>query len=83
MGLGLLDGGEFLLETVEESGFFGDLIAGLFDQFSRGFIDVVGVHHASVQGIELATNGEDTLFEAGLVFIDHIGRNIEIEFVTD
>lgn len=72
-----------MLEAVEESGFFGDLVASLFDQISGGFVDVIWVHHTSVQGIKFTADGEDAFLEAGLVFIDHVGGDIEIEFVAD
>lgn len=72
-----------MFEAPQESGFFGDLVAGLLDELGGGFVDVVGIHHAGIQGVELAADGEDAFFETGLVFSHHIGGNVEIEFVTD
>jgi len=59
------------------------LVASLFDEFGGGFIDVVRVHHASIQGVEFATDGEDAFLEAGLVFIDDFGGNVEVKLMTD
>lgn len=72
-----------MFEALQEGGFFGDLVAGLLDEFGGGFVDVIRVHHASVQGVEFAADGEDAFLETGLVFSHHIGGNVEIEFVTD
>lgn len=68
-------------EAVDEGGFFLDLFAGLFDEGGGGFVDVVWVHHAGVQGIEFATNGEDALLKVVAVFRDDLGGDIEIEIV--
>lgn len=72
-----------MFEAPQESGFLGDLVAGLFDELGGGFVDVVGVHHASIQGVEFAADGEDAFLETGLVFSHHIGGNVEIELVAD
>lgn len=69
-------------EAVDEGGFFLDLLAGLFDEGGGGFVDVVRVHHAGVQGIEFAADGEDTLLEVVAVFRDNIGGDVEIEVVA-
>lgn len=81
--MGSLDGGKLLFEAPQESGFFGDLVAGLLDELGGGFVDVVGVHHASIQGVKFATDGEDAFLEAGLVFGYNISGDVEIEFVAD
>lgn len=69
-------------EAVDESGFLLDLLAGLFDEGGGGFVDVVRVHHAGVQGIEFAADGEDALLEVVAVFCDNIGGDVEIEVVA-
>ncbi len=77
-----LDGGELELEAVDEGGFFEDLLAGLFDEGGGGFVDVIRVHHAGVQGVKLPPDGENALFEVVAIFRDHFGRNVEIEIVV-
>lgn len=72
-----------MLEAVEESGFLGDLVASLLDELSRGFVDVVRVHHAGVQSVEFAADREDAVFEAGLVLTDDLSGDIEIKLVAD
>lgn len=72
-----------MFEAFEESGFFGDLVAGLFDKFGGSFVDVIGVHHAGVQGVKFTTNREDALLKTGLVFSYNIGGDVEIELVTN
>lgn len=59
------------------------MVASLLDELGGGLIDVIRVHHASVQSVEFATDGEDAVFEAGLVFADNIGGDIEIKLVAD
>ena len=77
-----LDGGELDFEAVDEGGFLLDLLAGLLDEGGGGFVDVVRVHHAGVQGIKLATDGEDALLEVVAVFRDNFGGDVEIEVVV-
>ena len=79
---GELDGGELEFEAVDEGGLFEDLLAGLFDEGGGGFVDVVWVHHAGVQAIEFAADGENAFLEVVAVFRDDFGGNVEVEVVA-
>lgn len=67
----LLDYFEFAFKTINEGGFFGNGVAGLFDEMSWSFIDVTRIKHTRVKCVELVADGENALFEVMAMFRDH------------
>ncbi len=71
-----LDQFEFLFEAVYQGLFFFDLIFGLFDDVSRGFVYLIWIKHAIIKGIELAANREDALGESIAIICYDLGWNV-------
>ncbi len=47
----------------------------------RGFIDVIGIEHASIEAIKFAADSEDALLEFVTIFLDDFWGDIEIDFM--
>ena len=71
-----------LFEAGDEAFFFGDLVAGFFDQLGGGSFDVIRVHHSKIQSIKFAANREDFFGQSVFVLADDFFGDVEIELVV-
>ena len=79
---GFLDESEFGFEAGKGGLFFGELLLGFLDELFGGFFEVAGVGEAEVEGVYLAAEGENFVFEVLFVLFEGISVDVEVDFAV-
>ena len=68
-------------EAGDELFFFFDLLFGLENEVGGGALDIIGILHTEIEGVQLAADREDFLGEGIFVLLDNLFGDVKVEFV--